>query len=197
MNKKETRCFEFRFDAESRQITGHGSVFDVETELWPGVFEKVDPHFFDDVLTDDVRALFNHDPNYVLARTKSGTLRLSVDEKGLRYDIPQMPNTTVGNDLLESISRGDISQSSFSFNTKEDKWEKRADGTQLRTLVKAEKLYDVSPVTFPAYATADVATRSLQDFETKEKEADHRNSTEDDLARNYRIRTIKLNTHKH
>ena len=70
MSKIETRVFESRFDAESRQITGHGSVFNTETEIWPGVFEKVDPGFFDDVLGDDVRALFNHDSNMVLARTK-------------------------------------------------------------------------------------------------------------------------------
>ena len=159
-NKIETRVFESRFKTQNRQITGHGSVFNTETELYPGTFEKVDPHFFDDVLNNDVRALFNHDSNLVLARTKSGTLKLSVDTTGLKYVIPNMPNTTTGNDLLELISRGDISQSSFSFTTKTDKWEKRADGSQLRTLLKCETLYDVSPVTYPAYPTADVAQKS-------------------------------------
>jgi HK97 family phage prohead protease len=197
MKNKETRVFESRFDTESRQIIGHGSVFNTETELWPGTFEKVDPEFFSDVLNDDVRALFNHDPNFILARTKSGTLKLSIDEQGLRYEIPEMPNTTTGNDLLESISRGDISQSSFSFITKEDKWEKREDGTKLRTLLKCEKLYDVSPVTYPAYATADVAKRSQEDFEKQEQDADHKESIHDDMAINYRVRTIKLNNLKH
>ena len=197
MEKKETRVFESRFNAESRRIVGHGSVFNTETELWPGVFERVDPGFFDEVLNDDVRALFNHDPNFILARTKSGTLKLSIDESGLLYDIPEMPNTTAGNDLLESISRGDVSQSSFTFITKEDKWEKRTDGTQLRTLLKCEKLYDVSPVTFPAYPTADVAKRSQQAFEIQTQEDEHSKSTNDDLAINYRIRTIKLNKLKH
>jgi HK97 family phage prohead protease len=197
MENKETRCFEFRFDAESRQITGHGAVFNTETKIWDNFYETIDPGFFDDVLGDDVRALFNHNSNLVLGRTKSGTLQLSVDEKGLKYVIPEMPNTTTGNDLLELISRGDISQSSFSFSVKEDKWEKRGDGSELRTLLKCQKLYDVAPVTFPAYPTADVAKRSHDDFEKTQQEADHKESIHDDLAINYRVRTIKLNNLKH
>jgi len=168
MEKKETRVVDSAFNAESRSITGHAAVFDTETELWPGTFERIDPAFFDDVMGNDVRALFNHDSNHVLGRTKSKTLVIGKDQKGLTYNIPDMPNTTSGNDLLELISRGDVSQSSFTFVTKSDKWEKRADGTQLRTLLKAEALYDVSPVTFPAYPTADVAKRSYEQFEKEQ-----------------------------
>lgn len=181
MKTRESRVFESRFDTKNRQITGHGAVFNLETELWPGHFEKVDPGFFNDVLDNDVRALFNHDSSLILARTKSGTLKLSVDATGLKYVIPNMPNTTTGNDLLELIKRGDISQSSFSFITKSDKWSTRKDGTKLRTLLKCEKLYDVSPVTFPAYDTADVAVKSCPG--TKNARS---------FKENDRIRRIKL-----
>jgi uncharacterized protein len=147
---------------EKREVIGHASLFNSLSEDLGGFREMIEPGAFDSVLQDDVRALFNHDPNLVLARTKSGTLRLSVDDNGLQYRF-EPPDTTAGKDLLVSLERGDIDQSSFGFRVKEDKWEER-DGEIVRIIKKFERLFDVSPVTFPAYPDTDVAKRELRDF---------------------------------
>jgi HK97 family phage prohead protease len=179
-DNRETRTFksqELRANAESRRVEGYAAVFGSESEELGWFVEEIAPGAFDDVLSDDVRALYNHDENLILARTASGTLELSIDERGLRYAF-DAPNTTAGNDLLESIKRGDISQSSFGFRVKEDKWEdmemeqngKKWFKTK-RTIMKVERLFDVSPVTFPAYPDTDVARRSL-DARKKEEAPD-------------------------
>ena len=114
------------------------------------------------MLGDDVRAFFNHDPNHLLARSTSGTLRLSTDEEGLKYEF-DVPDTTSGRDLLVSMKRGDITQSSFAFTVEDDSWESE-NGMNIRTIKKVKRLYDVSPVSIPAYPDADdlvVAQRSL------------------------------------
>ena len=179
-DNRETRTFksqELRANAESRRVEGYAAVFGSESEELGWFVEEIAPGAFDDVLSDDVRALYNHDENLILARTASGTLELSIDERGLRYAF-DAPNTTAGNDLLESIKRGDISQSSFGFRVKEDKWEdmemeqngKKWFKTK-RTIMKVERLFDVSPVTFPAYPDTDVARRSM-DARKKEEAPD-------------------------
>jgi len=104
--------------------------------------------------------LFNHDPNFVFARTKSGTLKLSVDEKGLRYEFAP-PKSEQGKSLMESIARGDVDQSSFGFRVSKDSWEDR-NGTQVRTIEKLAQLIDISPVTYAAYEDTTVAARSRQ-----------------------------------
>lgn len=156
---------EQRNESQVNTIIGHAAVFNSLSEDLGGFVEQISEGAFDNVLTDDVRALFNHNQNFVLGRTVSNTLRLSVDEQGLRYEI-DIPNTSVGNDLLESISRGDISQSSFGFIVGEDEWEKTENGN-LRTITKVERLYDVSPVTYPAYPETNAAVRSMENW-TKE-----------------------------
>ena len=181
MSNIETRTFksqEIRADAESRRVEGYAAVFGSESENLGWFTEEIAPGAFDDVMTDDVRALYNHDENLILARTRSGTLELSVDGKGLRYSF-EAPNTTAGNDLLESIKRGDINQSSFGFRVKEDKWENKEmeeNGNKMtktkRTIVKLERLYDVSPVTFPAYPDTEVARRSLEAATKTEEKPD-------------------------
>ena len=143
-------------------ISGYASVFNRQSENLGGFREIIAPGAFDSVLGDDVRALFNHDPNYLLARSTSGTLRLSVDEQGLRYEF-EPPNTTAGRDLVESMKRGDITQSSFAFTVAKDSWEER-DGSVVRTINKVERLFDVSPVTYPAYPDATVGMRSMQQW---------------------------------
>ena len=102
----------------------------------------------------------------ILARTASGTLRIYEDERGLKYEF-EAPKTTAGNDVLEMIKRGDISQSSFGFTVEQDSWAKR-DGTTYRTIKKVKRLYDVSPVTFPAYPEASVAVRKLEEINLEE-----------------------------
>ena len=107
----------------------------------------------------DVRALWNHDPNHVLGRTKNGSLSLVEDAVGLAVSI-RPPETQMARDALVLIERGDVSQMSFGFRTLSDRWHLEK-GEEIRELVEV-KLFDVSPVTFPAYPQTDVALRSLQ-----------------------------------
>lgn len=147
-------------------IVGHAAVFDkLSKEMW-GFREKIAPGAFSDVLNDDVRALFNHDPNIVLGRTKSKTLTLEEDKRGLKTIISP-PNTQQARDLIVSIKRGDISQMSFAFSVESETWEEKKDKSIVRTINKYKRLYDVSPVTYPAYPQTDVKARaecrSMQD----------------------------------
>lgn len=141
------------------RLEGYAAVFNAETEI-AGLFrERIEPGAFAQaVVRDDVRALFNHDANFVLGRTTAGTLLLSEDATGLRYGV-EPPNTTWANDLMVSIQRGDISQSSFAFSVDEEDWQYPAREMPVR-IIKRATLYDVSPVTFPAYATTTVSARS-------------------------------------
>ena len=112
------------------------------------------------VKEDDVRALFNHDPNYVIGRTTAGTLALSQDAEGLRYEATP-PDTQWARDLLVTVGRGDVNQSSFGFSVVREEWtrpENRAE-LPLRTILEA-RLFDVSPVTYPAYEETSAEARS-------------------------------------
>ena len=150
---------------------GYGSVFNSVSENLGGFREIIAPGAFDDVLGDDVRALINHDSNLILGRTTSKTLRLSVDEVGLRYEV-DLPNTSYANDLAVVMERGDVSQSSFGFQVDKDSWSEDEEGRIIRTVEKVSRLYDVSPVTFPAYPEATAAKRSLEQFKTTNYEAE-------------------------
>lgn len=153
-------------------IEGHAAVFNQWSEElgWSFPFrEKVMPGAFKETIqVDDIRALFNHDPNYVLGRNRSGTLELKETQKGLLVRITP-PETQWARDLLVSIDRGDISQMSFGFLVIEDRWGTE-DGGDIRELHKV-KLFDVSPVTFPAYPQTDVGVRgALLSYERHLKE---------------------------
>jgi hypothetical protein len=154
---------EVRMDGETGKICGYAAVFDTPTELWPGFREVIRPGAFSKTLREaDVRALFNHDPNLVLGRNTSGTLKLWEDARGLVYEIDP-PNTELGRSLVESLRRGDISQSSFGFWViKERRLEDAAAGVITRELLEVE-LQDVSPVTFPAYEETQAMVRSARE----------------------------------
>ena len=113
------------------------------------------------MLNDDVRCLINHDPQFILARSNNGegTLTLTADAHGLKYSYVT-PNRTYAKDLEDAIRSGDVSQSSFAFAIKEETWTAREGQNDLRRITKFERLYDVSPVTFPAYQDTSVAKRS-------------------------------------
>jgi len=152
-------------DGRPVRIVGHGAVFNARSEMIMGMFkEEIAPGAFDDVLGDDVRALFNHDPNFVLGRTTSGTLELSIDAEGLRYDIDPPDTQTVRDQVLAPLQRGDITGSSFAFRVAPDgdEWREEPDGLIVRTITRFSRLLDVSPVTYPAYPDAGAAARSLQ-----------------------------------
>ena len=154
-------------------IEGHAAVFNQWSEELGYIFpfkERVLPGAFTESIgSDDVRALFNHDPNYVLGRNRSGTLDLVESEQGLLVRI-YPPDTSWARDLNISIDRGDISQMSFGFLVLEDRWG-HEDGMDIRELCKV-KLFDVSPVTFPAYPQTDVGIRgALMSYEAHQTEA--------------------------
>ena len=160
---KELRVID-ETDNGGNAIEGHASVFDSWSEELGGESpfrEKVVKGAFEETIQqDDIRALFNHDPNYVLGRNRSGTLELAEDEKGLRVRIIP-PATQWAKDLLVSIKRGDITQMSFGFTVILDRWSYE-DYMDVRELLKV-KLYDVSPVTFPAYTQTECGIRSMDD----------------------------------
>jgi HK97 family phage prohead protease len=148
-------------DANGKRILGYATKFaPAMSEDLGGFRERIDPHAFDACLANspDVRGLWNHDPNHVLGRTTAGTLRLSVDSVGLKYEIDP-PDTQLAKDLIISMSRKDVTQSSFGFVCIEDSWDETSNGDIIRTVLQAD-LFDVSPVTFPAYPDATSGVRA-------------------------------------
>ena len=139
------------------RLTGYAARFDSPTDI-AGLFTEVvrKGAFREAIRRDDTRALFNHDANHILGRTKSGTLTLTEDEQGLRYDVT-LPNTTWARDLYTSIKRGDVSQSSFAFRADQEVW---VQGPKPLRELLAVQLFDVSPVTFPAYEDTNVSARA-------------------------------------
>ena len=145
-----------------RHIVGYAAVFNSLSENLGGFREKIEPGAFRDSITaDDVRALWNHDSNYILGRNKSGTLALSEDERGLKIDVSP-PDTQWARDLMVSIDRGDVDKMSFGFRTLDDDWN-AVNHEEVRTLKKVQ-LFDVSPVVFPAYPDTEVGLRSLEEY---------------------------------
>ncbi|MFD6970144.1 HK97 family phage prohead protease [Streptomyces sp. NPDC059949] len=158
--------FEVRSEGGKFNFYGYALKWDARSQNLGGFRERVaQGATADSIGRDDIRALFNHDPNLILGRNRSGTLRLSEDSDGLHYEV-DMPDTTYARDLATAMERGDVSHSSFGFKTagpEGDSWAEDDDGFPLRTLQKIA-LFDVSPVTYPAYAdsTSGVGSRALQ-----------------------------------
>lgn len=160
--EKETRTFNFeiRENQEKRKMIGHAAVFGEVADIGGWFNEQIEPGAFkSSIRKDDVRALFNHDENYVLGRNKAKTLRLSEDDTGLKVTIDP-PDTQFARDLSVSIDRGDISQMSFAFQVLEEEWINGENKKPDLRKIKKVRLFDVSPVTFPAYEGTDIAIRS-------------------------------------
>ena len=155
---------------EGRTISGYAIVFDVESRVlasWDGDFvEIIERGAVDDELIaqNDVKALFNHCSNMLLARSVNGngTLKLAVDDHGLRFEF-EAPNTTLGNDVLELVKRGDLQGCSFAFTADEENIKYSREGDRrLRRVRKLSGLYDVSVVVDPAYTQTNVDARSFE-----------------------------------
>ena len=179
-NNMEKRIYniETRIDSTDdgkEMVVGHASMYNTRSEFM-GFYETIEEGAFTDELinSSDVRALINHDQNLILARNTSGTLKLEADAQGLRYEF-EMPETSYGKDLAVSMKRGDITQSSFAFTVEEDDWTTDDNGNDLRTIKKIKRLYDVSPVTYPAYQDANdltIAQRGLAEYKETLKKVD-------------------------
>lgn len=145
------------------KIIGYTAVFGKRSQKLGDFYEVVQPGAFaESIEQDDIRALWQHDSSVVLGRTKSGTLRLSEDSRGVHVAIDPPSWATP---QVETIKRGDVDQMSFGFRTIEDRWSVE-DGQTVRTLVKAQ-LLDVSPATFASYPQTEVAVRSLRRWQER------------------------------
>lgn len=152
----------------NKTVMGYAALFNTRTEIWKGFFEEIAPGAFTEAIPlSDVRALINHDANLLLGRTKSGTLKIAEDNQGLLFEL-QLPDSRT--DLLELIKRGDIDQCSFAFTIKEEKWTDLGNGQELRTILKVDKIFDVTLATYPAYADATFTLSRSTENALKERE---------------------------
>ena len=148
-------------ETDEMKIEGYFVVFNSETKLFENYYEEISDKAFANIDLTDIRALADHDTAKVLGRTKSQTLSLSVDEKGLYGEITINKNDSEAVNLYERVKRGDIDQCSFGFNILDETMDTRADGSTKWTITEIE-LFEVSVVTFPAYADTAVEARSEQ-----------------------------------
>lgn len=148
-------------ETDEMKIEGYFVVFNSETKLFENYYEEISDKAFKDIDLSDIRALADHDTAKVLGRTKSQTLSLSVDDKGLYGEITINKNDSEAVNLYERVKRGDIDQCSFGFNILDETMDTRADGSTKWTITEIE-LFEVSVVTFPAYADTAVEARSEQ-----------------------------------
>ncbi len=156
---------EFRAAVVEQRMSGHASVFGAMARIGPH-WETISTRAFDRPLKDgaDVRLLLNHNPDNLLGRTRSGTLELRTDGRGLSIGA-DLPDTNLGRDCRTLIERGDLSGLSFGFKVAKDTWSVAPDGRQLRTIEDLD-LFDVSLATFPAYSASDDVVLRTVDFST-------------------------------
>lgn len=193
-----------RGDDKPPLIVGYAAVFfrandpGTQYQIWDDFVERVMAGCFDRALKeDDCRALMNHDANLVLGRTSASTCRLSIDGTGLRYEIDP-PDTQAGRDLLTSLERGDISGSSFTFEPDVTNW--RQEGDMVIRQLESVRLFDVGPVTFPAYESTSAGLRAIGDGQEARKalddhRAEQRRAKADALAgilAGYRAKAVEV-----
>jgi HK97 family phage prohead protease len=150
---------ELRADEDGRSVAvGYAAKFGERSLNLGGFVEEIAPTAFTKTVTEsDVVALRDHDGSRLLGRMSAGTLRLTVDSIGLRYEI-DLPDTSEGRDTALLLARGDLAGSSFGFRTVSDGWDKTDDGYPLRIL-KEVALRDIGPTTFPAYTSTEASLR--------------------------------------
>lgn len=150
-------------DADGKlYIEGYFAVFDSPYPLWDGAEEVIKPGAFEDVLTQDVRALVNHDTTLVMGRTTAGTLLLKQDETGLWGEIEVNRDDTDAMNLYARVQRGDVSQCSFGFDIERETFVNLGDDRCRWEIEKVNPLYEVSVCTFPAYEATSVSARRQQ-----------------------------------
>jgi HK97 family phage prohead protease len=196
--KKETRTIfldEAKATVETREdgaraITGLGSLFydgtsRTEYPIYDGVVERIAPTAFDDVMSDDVRGLINHDVNIILGRTSAGTMTIAKNENGITYSIPFDDSDPDHVRWMRKIEKKDITGSSFSFMIAENGSEvTRENGQVVRTITKIDRLFDIGPVTFPAYTETTATARTedvekaLEEFRKEEEERNKRSDVD-------------------
>ena len=153
--------FTTRDDGGALAIEGYFAVFNSNYEIAEGMSESIAQGAFDDTLSDDIRALINHDTTLVLGRTKAGTFQLRTDSHGLWGHIDINPNDTDAMNLYNRVQRGDVDQCSIGFDILSEETDFREDGSVHWTITKT-KLYECSCCTFPAYEETSISARTKQ-----------------------------------
>lgn len=181
---KERRCIlsdirlESRTDGgDMRTISGYAITFNAWSHpLGYGNYkfiERIDSRSLQECDLSDVIDTFNHNVDDILARTSSGTLKLEVDEIGLKFSF-EAPNTSRGNDLVELVKRGDVNKCSFIMEVSGESWTyaDETNGKQYheRTITGISKIWDISQVVYPAYKDTEVSVRSLNEYLKQEME---------------------------
>lgn len=160
--RRQVRSIETGFQTREAEggpiIEGYFAVFNSDYEIWPGAIEQVAPGAFTSALGGDIRALADHDTRIVLGRTTAGTLELREDDRGLYGSIKINPEDQEAMNLYHRVQRGDVTQCSFGFDIKDEEYQHRPDGSDL-WIIRDVVLYEVSVVTFPAYAETSVQAR--------------------------------------
>lgn len=176
-NERQVRCISQQFEtreAESgeKYIEGYFSVFNSEYQLWEGASEIVKPGAFSGCLSQDVRALINHDSTLVLGRTRAGTLTLKQDERGLWGSVKINRDDVDAMNLYARVQRGDVDQCSFGFNIKRETFVDLGNDQYRWEIEEVDPLYEVSVCTFPAYQETGVAARQeqLRDIQQRQTE---------------------------
>src|SRR5690625_6672917 len=175
--------------SDEKVIEGYFSVFNSETELFPGAFEEIAPGAFDNTLSNDIRALVNHDTAFVLGRNKSNTLDLKIDSRGLWGAIKINEKDSDALNLYERVKRGDVDQCSFGFNILKEDTDYREDGS-VKWTIREIDLHEVSIVTFPAYDNTSVQARMKQAEKLQQRSVDKRKHELKERLNNV-IKTIK------
>ncbi len=172
MNRElRTRATEFttREDGESLTIEGYFAVFNSNYEIAPGMSESIAPGAFTGSLSNDVRALTNHDTTLVLGRVKAGTLEIRQDERGLWGKVAINPNDSDAMNLYNRVKRGDVDQCSIGFEILSEETDYREDGS-IHWTIEDVNLWEVSCCTFPAYEETNISARSAQKAEIEKRE---------------------------
>ncbi|NLV87610.1 MAG: HK97 family phage prohead protease [Clostridiales bacterium] len=161
---------DLRADKKDNKLSGYFAVFGPEYRMSPTVAEIIDPAAFSRTLEEqpDVRCLWNHNPDIVLGRTGNGTLSLRVDDHGLFGEVTINPEDSDAMNAMARIRRGDVSQCSFGFEVLDQETQNR-NGDVLFVL-KDVRLWEVSPVTFPAYRDTSINARNDDAAEVKRRD---------------------------
>lgn len=173
-DKMQHRSFDAKFetredDDKNLSIEGYFVVFNSNYDMGMGMSESIAPHAFDNTLSDDIRALINHDTTLVLGRTSAHTLELRQDEHGLWGHIDINPNDSDAMNLYARVQRGDVNQCSFGFDILDEETDFRGEN-EVHWTIKEVKLYEVSCCTFPAYQETAISARKHDFDELKKRE---------------------------
>jgi len=194
----ETEGLEVRKGQDGKQsLIGYAVRWDkLSVPIYGSFRERVRAGAFTESLkSNNVRALWNHNSDFVLGSTGGKTMTLREDDKGLYFEI-DLPDTQIGRDAAITIQRGDVTGMSFGFNTRKQEWDETDPKNVIRTLIDVD-LREISPTPFPAYQQTKVGVRSVDDdfmeiMGERKREAEKRQAEDFDANNTARLRNLKF-----